>query len=111
MDLLTAAGFEAIGVAAAANGLLAAWDGKYTYMFWRPVTAIRAGDTDSNSDTQPDPSWLPFILTPSHPEYPAAHTTVGASVLGFYTVWFGTDQVPFTVQGPQRHSPQLLKCQ
>ena len=99
MDLLTAARFEAIGIAAATNGLLAAWDGKYTYMFWRPVTAIRAGDTDGNSDTQPDPSWLPFIVTPSHPEYPAAHTTVGASVLGFYTVWFGTDQFPLQFKG------------
>jgi hypothetical protein len=99
MDLLTAARFEAIGTAAATNGLLAAWDGKYTYQFWRPVTAIRAGDTDGNSDTQPDPSWLPFIVTPSHPEYPAAHTTVGASVLGFYTVWFGTDQFPLQFKG------------
>ena len=99
MDLLTAARFEAIGVAAATNGLLAAWDGKYTYTFWRPVTAIRAGDTDGNSDTQPDPSWLPFIVTPSHPEYPAAHTTVGASVLGFYTVWFDTDQFPLQFKG------------
>jgi len=99
MDLLTAARFEAIGVACAANGLLAAWDGKYTYTFWRPVTAIRAGDTDDNSDTRADPSWLPFIVTPSHPEYPAAHTTVGASVLGFYTVWFGTDQFPLQFKG------------
>jgi hypothetical protein len=99
MELLTAARFEAIGTAAATNGLLAAWDGKYTYMFWRPVTAIRAGDTDGNPDTQPDPSWLPSIVTPSHPEYPAAHTTVGASVLGFYTVWFGTDQFPLQFKG------------
>jgi len=99
MDLLTAARFEAIGVACAANGLLAAWDGKYRYVFWRPVTAIRAGDTDGNPGTQPDPSWLPFIVTPSHPEYPAAHTTVGASVLGFYTVWFGTDQFPLQFKG------------
>ena len=99
MDLLTAARFEAIGIACATNGLLAAWDGKYTYVFWRPVTAIRAGDTDGNPDTQPDASWLPFIVTPSHPEYPAAHTTVGASVLGFYTVWFGTDQFPLQFKG------------
>ena len=92
MDLLTAARFEAIGFAAVTNGLIACWDGKYTYMFWRPVTAIRAGDTDGNSETEPNPTWSPFIVTPSHPEYPAAHTTVGASALGFYTVWFGTDQ-------------------
>jgi hypothetical protein len=92
MDLLTAARFEAIGIAAVTNALIAAWDAKYTYMFWRPVTAIQQGDTDGNPQTEPDPAWTPFIDTPSHPEYPAAHTTVGAAALGFYTVWAGTDQ-------------------
>ena len=99
MDLLTAARFEAIGIAAVTNAVIACWDAKYTYMFWRPVTAIRAGDTDGNSQTEPDPAWTPFIVTPSHPEYPAAHTTVGASVLGFYTVWFDTDQFPLAFRG------------
>lgn len=99
MDLLTAARFEAIGIAAVTNGLIAAWDGKYTYMFWRPVTAIRAGDTDGNSATEPDPAWLSFLVTPTHPEYPAAHTTVGASALGFYTVWFDTDQFSLAFKG------------
>jgi hypothetical protein len=99
MDLLTAARFEAIGLAAVTNALVACWDAKYTYMFWRPVTAIRAGDTDGNFETEPDPAWAPFIVTPSHPEYPAAHTTVGATVLGFYTVWFGTDQFPLAFKG------------
>jgi hypothetical protein len=99
MDLLSAARFEAIGIAAVTNALIACWDAKYTYMFWRPVSAIRAGDTDGNSKTEPDPVWAPFIITPSHPEYPAAHTTVGASVLGFYTVWFGTDQLSLAFRG------------
>ena len=99
MDLLTAARFEAVGIAAVTNALIACWDAKYTYMFWRPVTAIRAGDTDGNSRTEPDPLWTPFIVTPSHPEYPAAHTTVGASVLGFYAVWFGTDHFPLAFTG------------
>ena len=99
MDLLTAARFEAIGIAAVTNGLIACWDAKYAYMFWRPVTAIRAADTDGNSETEQDPGWTPFIVTPSHPEYPAAHSTVGASVLGFYTVWFGTDQFPLAFKG------------
>lgn len=98
-DLLTAARFEAIGIAAVENALIAAWDAKFAYMFWRPVTAIRAGDTDGNSETEPDPTWTPFIVTPSHPEYPAAHTTVGASALGFYTVWFDTDQFPLAFKG------------
>jgi len=40
-----------------------------------------------------------LIVTPSHPEYPAAHTTVGASALGFYTVWFETESVPVEFRG------------
>jgi hypothetical protein len=99
MDLLTAARFEAIGIASVTNALIACWDAKYTYMFWRPVTAIRAGDADGNSGTEPDPAWTPFIATPSHPEYPAAHTTVGASVLAFYTLWFGTDRFQLAFKG------------
>jgi len=99
MDLLTAARFEAIGIAAVANAGIAVYGAKYTYMFWRPVTAVRAGDTDGNPKTVPDPTWTPFIVTPSHPEYPAAHTTVGGSVLRFYTVWFGTDQFPLAFKG------------
>jgi hypothetical protein len=99
MDLLTASRFEAIGLAAVTNSLIACWDAKYTYMFWRPVTAIRAGDTDGNGDTEPDAAWTPFITTPSHPEYPAAHTTVGAGALGFYTVWFDTDRFPLEFKG------------
>ena len=99
MDILTAARFEAIGIAAVTNALIACWDAKYTYMFWRPVTAIRAGDADGNDATDADPSWTPFIVTPLHPEYPAAHTSVGAGALGFYTVWFGTDQLPLAFKG------------
>ncbi len=99
MDILTAARFEAIGIASVTNALIAAWDAKYTYMFWRPVTAIRAGDTDGNSETEQDPLWTPFIVTPSHPEYPAAHTTVGGAALGFYTVWFGSDEFQLRFKG------------
>jgi hypothetical protein len=99
LDLLHAARFEAIGIAAVTNGLIACWDAKYTYMFWRPVTAIVAGDTDGNVETEPDAAWTPFIVTPSHPEYPAAHTTVGAAALGFYTAWFGTDEFPLVFTG------------
>jgi hypothetical protein len=99
MDLLTAARFEAIGLAAVTNSLIAVWDGKFTYMFWRPVTAIQNGDIDGNRKTEADPAWAPFITTPSHPEYPAAHTTVGAGALAFYTEWFGTDRFPLVFKG------------
>jgi hypothetical protein len=99
MDILTGARFEALGGAAITNALIAAWDSKFHYMFWRPVTAIRAGDTDGNPYTQGDPEWTPFVSTPSHPEYIAAHSTVGASTTGFYAVWLGTDHFPLDFKG------------
>lgn len=58
----------------------ACFDSKYTYNFWRPVTAIRAGDTDDNSNTVPDAAWFPLANTPPHPEYPAAHGCVSGAV-------------------------------
>ena len=79
--------------------MIACWDAKYTYMFWRPVTAITSGDMDGNGRTKPDPAWIPFIVTPSHPEYPSAHTTIGASALAFYVVWFGSTELPLTFKG------------
>jgi PAP2 superfamily len=99
MDILTGARFEALGIAAITNALIATWDSKFHYMFWRPVTAIRAGDTDGNPYTEADPLWTPFIVTPSHPEYIAAHSAVGASTTGFYAVWFGTDHFPLDFKG------------
>ena len=99
MDILTGARFEALGIAAITNALITTWDSKFHYMFWRPVTAIRAGDTDGNPFTEADQEWTPFIVTPSHPEYIAAHSAVGASTTGFYAVWFGTDNFPLDFKG------------
>ncbi len=56
-----------------ADALIAVWDSKYHFGFWRPVTAIRAADTDGNPATDLDPTWAPLAPTPNHPEYPAAH--------------------------------------
>lgn len=63
------------------DALIAVFDAKYHYNFWRPVTAIRNGDQDGNDATVREASWLPFIDTPMHPEYPCAHCIV-ASALG-----------------------------
>jgi PAP2 superfamily len=62
------------------DALIAVFDAKYTYNFWRPITAIRNGDLDGNDATERDPSWTPFIDTPMHPEYPCAHCIVSASL-------------------------------
>jgi hypothetical protein len=70
-----AARFLAMVSVAFADGLIACFDAKYTYTFWRPITAIRAGDTDPNPATVGDPTWTPLLpVTPNHPEYPSAHS-------------------------------------
>ncbi len=62
------------------DALVAVFDAKYHYNFWRPITAIRNGDKDGNDATERDASWPPFIDTPMHPEYPCAHCIVSATV-------------------------------
>src|SRR5450755_3237765 len=69
---------------AASDSLVASFFNKYHYNFWRPETAIRAGDTDGNPKTEADPSFLPFIPTPCFPSYPSNHASAmysGAEVL------------------------------
>lgn len=66
------------------DSLVASFFNKYHYNFWRPETAIRAGDTDGNQKTEADPDFLPFILTPCFPSYPSNHgsgTNAAAEVM------------------------------
>jgi hypothetical protein len=53
------------------EALIAVADAKYHYNFWRPISAIRNGDMDGNDATEREASWVPFIDTPMHPEYPS----------------------------------------
>jgi membrane-associated phospholipid phosphatase len=80
-----------------ADTAIAFFDAKYTYNFWRPVTAIRLAATDGNPQTDPDPTWLPLpTKTAPDPSYLGAHSAIskaGATVLSFY---FG-DQFTFDV--------------
>jgi hypothetical protein len=59
---------------AMADSVIACWDAKYFYEFWRPITAIRLEDADG--DGNPDnPTWTPLVVTPAHPEYPSGHSS------------------------------------
>jgi hypothetical protein len=60
---------------AVSDGLVSSMETKYHYNFWRPITAIRAGDSDGNEKTAPDPGWTPFVGTPCFPSYPSAHAS------------------------------------
>jgi membrane-associated phospholipid phosphatase len=82
---------------ATADSLIACWDAKYTYNFWRPVTAIRyAGDNSINPATVSDPTWTPLIVAPNFPSYMSAHSTVSSAAATVLTSLFGS-QYAFTV--------------
>jgi hypothetical protein len=78
---------------AASDAFVAVFDGKYAFHFWRPVTAIRNGESDGNDATAPDPAWLPFVDTPMHPEYPCAHCITASAVGTVLEAEFGTGRV------------------
>ena len=71
-----------------ADTTIAFFDAKYTYQFWRPVTAIQQAGGDGNPDTDPDLNWVPLSTkTAPDPSYPGAHSAIsaaGAEVLRFY---------------------------
>jgi hypothetical protein len=76
------------------DALIAVFDAKYHYNFWRPITAIRNGDTDGNDATERDASWMPLIDTPMHPEYPCAHCIVSATVGTILEADIGDSPIP-----------------
>jgi len=78
-----------------ADAGIGCWNAKFTFSFWRPVTAIQAGG--GNPALTADPTWLPLANTPSHPEYPAAHGCVTGAVSTILAGYFGTPDLTFTV--------------
>ena len=76
------------------DAMIAVFDAKYHYNFWRPITAIRNGDIDGNDATERDPAWTPFIDTPMHPEYPCAHCIVASTVGTVLQAEIGTGPMP-----------------
>lgn len=81
---------------AMADGYIGSWDTKYHYLFWRPVTAIRLGDTDGNPLTIGDPTWTPLQLTYPIPDYDSGHAVQGGVAAETLKRFFGTDHVGFT---------------
>lgn len=72
-----------------ADAGIGCWDAKYTYHFWRPITAIQLADTDGNPDTAADPSWNTLLTTPPHPDYPSGHSCVSGAAGRVLANYFG----------------------
>ncbi|MCA1686327.1 MAG: vanadium-dependent haloperoxidase, partial [Planctomycetia bacterium] len=84
----------AVAAQAMDDAAIAVFDAKYHYEFWRPITAIRNGDIDGNDATERDASWVPFLETPMHPEYPAAHCVAAATLGAVLQADLGAEPTP-----------------
>jgi hypothetical protein len=73
------------------DSFLSSYAAKFHYNFWRPVTAIRAGDADNNRKTEADPNFLPFINTPAHPSYPSNHASIASAARAVLERAFGEE--------------------
>jgi len=81
-----------------ADDVIAFYDAKYTYNFWRPVTAIRAADPGVNPETVADPNWLPEVgKTAPDPSYPGAHAVISAAAAEVLISFFERDRFEFNV--------------
>jgi hypothetical protein len=96
---------------AAADAAIVCWKDKYTRKFWRPIDAIRLGDTDGNRWTEGDPNWRPLfdpatpttppLATPNFPDHPSGHSCVTSAVVNSLQEFFGRDKIEFDVSSPR----------
>jgi hypothetical protein len=98
--------FALIDLALADAGITA-WDTKYDFNFWRPITAIRAANRDGNPATIADRHWSPLgapadngsgtNFTPPFPAYTSGHATFGAALFRMMADFYGRDNIHFTI--------------
>ena len=74
---------------AMADAAICAWDAKYEFHFWRPVTAI--------AFVEPELHWMSFIVTPPFPDYVSGHSTFSATAATVLALFYGTEDLPFTI--------------
>jgi PAP2 superfamily len=84
---------------AQADAAICCWDTKYTYSFWRPITAIRNADKDGNDQTTLDTSWTSLLTTPNFPSYTSGHSTFSAAAAAVLTNFYGNNY-KFSTTGP-----------
>ena len=113
LDLSATARALALIYLASADASIACWKAKYTFNFWRPITAIRNGDLDDNPRTLRDLAWTPLFPTPQHPEYLSGHATNSGAMATVLMLLFGDEpSVPIVAISPtnpgfERHWARL----
>jgi membrane-associated phospholipid phosphatase len=81
---------------ALADATIGLYDAKYHYQVWRPVTAIRLGDTIGNPGITGDPNWTPLAVTAADPSYPGAHSTISQAAATVLAAFYG-DRQPLVI--------------
>jgi hypothetical protein len=109
LNIVESARLFAMENLAAADASIGCWNDKYYWQFWRPITAIRGADTDSNPDTEADPTWLPLfdpatpicnppsLVTPPFPDHPSGHACNTSAFVHTLRDFFGTGRIPVSV--------------
>jgi PAP2 superfamily protein len=90
----------ALAEMAAADAYIAVFDAKYTYNFWRPITAIRNGDMHGGDVALRVPDWEPLVDTPLHPEYPCAHCITSAAIAAVLEAELGAQFPEISMTSP-----------
>jgi hypothetical protein len=81
---------------AMADAIITAWDTKFHYVFWRPVTAIHDADKDGNRETDSDANWQPLINTPNYPDYTSGANNITGAVTRTLALFFGAEEMNFS---------------
>src|SRR5688572_28614754 len=95
-NLLESARLLALLTMAQADAAISAWDSKYQFDHWRPVTGIWFAELDHNAATAADPSWLPLIVTPPFPSYVSGHSTFSGASSLVLARFYGSDDIAFS---------------
>jgi hypothetical protein len=96
-----------------ADAGVASWEAKYTFDYWRPVTAIHQGANDGNILTDGDTTWRPLgaqgtnpsgftdDFTPPFPAYPSGHATFGGVTYEILRQFYGTDLLNYVLKSDE----------
>jgi hypothetical protein len=97
VDIADSSRFFALAEMATADAVISSWDSKNYYAFWRPITAVREGENDTNARTVGDASWLPLITTPNYPDHTSGANNVTRAMTRIFEHFFESDRMTFSI--------------
>jgi hypothetical protein len=100
LSITKAARLFALLSVSSADAMIACWDDKEHYNFWRPITAIRLANTDGNAGTTAQADWLPFLPTPPYPDHPSGYNCFTGAMTQAAREFFGTNRVSLSLTSP-----------